>query len=175
MAEAASKLMTTADLALLLAPAIGVERAKLAVDNAITLLGLSGATISEQDAQRVLTSLGTVGGLTSVAARRASATLRSRTTGERAPLIRNTSSSTLSAIDPTVRVSRQELTALLSHAVGIAAAQAAVDRCAARCGFGDDGSVDAALRVLELISSEPGLVGITARFAKARLLIRKGV
>lgn len=71
-----------------------------------------------------------------------------------------------------VSVTRAELVALLSSAVGKSAAEAAVDRGCAAVGFGAHGSVAHGQRVLEAVAREPGLVGITARFAKARLALR---
>lgn len=175
MAEAVKKLMDPTALAALLAPAIGLERAKSTVENALKLLGLPNSAMTEDDAQRVLTSLNTVGGLTSVAARRAASTLRSRSSAEYPSFVRSEQTSAPQTIETSTLVTRQELASLLSHAVGSGAARAAVDRCASKVGFGDSGPVENALKVLEQISTEPGLVGITARFAKARLALRKGV
>ncbi len=172
--KAPPRVMDPTALAALLAPAIGLDRAKLAVENAIKLLGLRSGPISEEDAQRVLTSLNTVGGLTSVAARRAASTLKSRASAEYPSFVRAEAGATPLAVESGTVVTRLEISALLAHAVGSAAARAAVDRCAAKVGFGLVGSVEAAQKVLEQISTEPGLVGITARFAKARLALRKG-
>lgn len=70
------------------------------------------------------------------------------------------------------RVTRGELVELLSAAVGKSAAEAAVERGCAAVAFGAHGSLAHAQRVLEAVAREPGLVGITARFAKARLALR---
>lgn len=72
-----------------------------------------------------------------------------------------------------VCVSRGDIVELLAKAVGTQEAERVVDRAAVTVGFGSDGPLSKAQLVLEAIANEPGLVGITARFAKARLALRK--
>lgn len=63
---------------------------------------------------------------------------------------------------------RADVTAMLSRSLGEEVAAAAVVRVAEAMGLGNELSVDAAMRVLETLANEPGLVGIAARFSKAR-------
>jgi hypothetical protein len=60
--------------------------------------------------------------------------------------------------------------AMLSKSVGDDAALAAVREHATRLGFGDVLDEHAVLTVLEAIATEPGLVGVTARFCRSRLI-----
>lgn len=69
-------------------------------------------------------------------------------------------------------VSRGDIVELLAKAVGKQEAERVVERAAVSVGFGAEGPLAKAQQVLEAIANEPGLVGITARFAKARLALR---
>ncbi len=64
-----------------------------------------------------------------------------------------------------------ELAGLLSPALGVDRAKAVVKTAAE--GLGHHGALDrqAALDVLETIAKEPGLVGVTARFVKSRVIL----
>jgi hypothetical protein len=64
---------------------------------------------------------------------------------------------------------------LLSHAIGEEAAAQAVRACAIELGLptGRPLSREQALILLEKIAETPGIVGVTARFAKSRLHMAK--
>lgn len=64
-----------------------------------------------------------------------------------------------------------KLSKLLSQSVGDEKARAAIDAAARDLGLAhrDDLSVDEALSILERVAETPGIVGVTARFAKSRL------
>jgi len=68
--------------------------------------------------------------------------------------------------------SREYLAEMLSDNLGNEKAGALVAEAASKLGLGAEMSQDQALDVLERIAIEPGLVGITARFAKTRLHLR---
>jgi hypothetical protein len=70
-------------------------------------------------------------------------------------------------------VSRVDVIDLLASSLGTTKAEHAVRQAAESMRL-DDGplSLDQALALLEKIAEEPGLVGITARFAKTRALLR---
>jgi hypothetical protein len=68
-----------------------------------------------------------------------------------------------------VKKSRADLTSILSRSLGEDGARAHVDRAADGLGLGDALGIGDALRVLEQLADEPGNVGISARFAKARV------
>ena len=69
----------------------------------------------------------------------------------------------------TIEVS--QLRGLLSGAVGEEKAQAVIDSALIERGLSPRGplSVDQALGVLDHVAQTPGIIGITARFAKSRL------
>ena len=68
--------------------------------------------------------------------------------------------------------SRIELASLLSQNLGTEKAQELVGVAAQELGFGDPLSTPCCLEVLERIAAQPGLVGIAARFAKSKVLLR---
>jgi hypothetical protein len=63
---------------------------------------------------------------------------------------------------------RSDVAAMLSRSLGEEAAAIAVGKVAQSLGLGHEFSRDAAMRVLEVLANEPGLVGVAARFSKAR-------
>lgn len=187
MADVRSKRWTLEALVSMLAPAVGTERARASVLSALASLGLAEQLIDEDGARRVFQFLQGAGGLTGIASRRALATMSSGEEPEPTsaePLMRAVVNADItparglpavnamtSHVNPTV-VTRADIVDLLAHAVGKAVAEDAVDRAATSVGFGSVGTVQSAMRVLELIAQDAGLVGITARFAKARLALR---
>jgi hypothetical protein len=71
------------------------------------------------------------------------------------------------------RQTRAELVELLSASVGYEkAAEAILESCRQAGHSGDEITREDALRVLELVAKTPGIVGITARFAKTRVLLK---
>jgi hypothetical protein len=65
---------------------------------------------------------------------------------------------------------RRDLAKLLSSSIGIEKALECVVAAAIAVGLGgDELSQEDALQVLERIATEPGIVGVTARFAKSRV------
>jgi hypothetical protein len=67
-----------------------------------------------------------------------------------------------------------ELAALLSQNLGMEKALDLVGNAARELSFGSELSMEQGLEVLERIAVQPGLVGIAARFAKSRVLLRWG-
>jgi hypothetical protein len=70
--------------------------------------------------------------------------------------------------------SRSELASLLSANLGAEKAGELVGIAAGELAFGDPLTTTQCLDVLERIAAQPGLVGIAARFAKSRVLLRWG-
>lgn len=68
--------------------------------------------------------------------------------------------------------SRPELAALLSNNIGIEKAQELVTLAADELALGPELTREQALDVLERVAGQPGLIGIAARFAKSRVLLR---
>ncbi len=69
-------------------------------------------------------------------------------------------------------VSRRDVIELLSAALGTAKAEHEVRAAADGLRLGADFPLDEALALLERIAAEPGIVGITARFATTRAVLR---
>ncbi len=67
---------------------------------------------------------------------------------------------------------RTELASLLSQNLGTEKANELVSAAARELGFGDPLSTSQCLEILERVAAQPGLVGIAARFAKSRVLLR---
>ncbi|MEM9071250.1 MAG: hypothetical protein AAGE52_22250 [Myxococcota bacterium] len=65
--------------------------------------------------------------------------------------------------------SLESITALLSHTLGDATARRVVWRHARALKLPEELTQEEALRLLERIAKEDGIVGITARFAKTRI------
>jgi hypothetical protein len=70
--------------------------------------------------------------------------------------------------------SRTELASLLSANLGSEKANELVGIAAGELQLGDPLTTTQCLDVLERIAGQPGLVGIAARFAKSRVLLRWG-
>jgi hypothetical protein len=67
-----------------------------------------------------------------------------------------------------------ELAALLSQNLGMEKALDLVGSAAKELSIGAELSMEQGLEILERIAVQPGLVGIAARFAKSRVLLRWG-
>lgn len=67
-----------------------------------------------------------------------------------------------------------ELAALLSQNLGMEKALELVTAAAKELSFGAELTMEQGLEILERIAVQPGLVGIAARFAKSRVLLRWG-
>ncbi len=65
-----------------------------------------------------------------------------------------------------------ELAAMLSQNLGLEKALDLVSAAAKELNFGAELSLEQGLAVLELVAGQPGLIGIAARFAKSRALLR---
>ena len=70
---------------------------------------------------------------------------------------------------PTSLHPRQALADMLSRSIGLAKAVAMVDDAALQLGVGPYLNREDALRLLEHMAQQAGIVGITARFAKSRV------
>lgn len=65
-----------------------------------------------------------------------------------------------------------DLAALLSPSIGVEKAASIVATAAAGLGYGQQLTQQQSLELLETIAAESGIVGISARFAKSRVLLR---
>ncbi len=69
-------------------------------------------------------------------------------------------------------LTRSEIAELLSKTMGSEKANVVVDEAADAMAFPREMEASQALALLERIACEPGVVGIAARFAKSRALLR---
>lgn len=140
----------------MLASSVGNEKGKALVDEALAGVIDAGATlIPTPVAQAALARVAQRGGAVGAAARLATARLGVSGAQTAAPAS--------NAID---------LTALLSSALGLDRASEQVAAACKRLAL-DPARLtrEQAIRALEALSAEAGLVGISARFTKARLLL----
>jgi hypothetical protein len=79
----------------------------------------------------------------------------------------------MSAVATKINDRADDVVDLLSKSIGDDAAALIVDQAIRALGLVRPIDHPSALRVLERISHEAGLVGVAARFAKSRLLLRR--
>jgi hypothetical protein len=141
----------------ILAPAVGEERASELVDErARAVLGTS-RVITDKDADALLRSFATDQSLVGTAAR-----LALRRQQARDPSPASGDAVTLASI-----------ASMLESALGTDKARSVVAETAARLGvFGETCTRAQAARVFEELAAMEGLVGVSARFAKVRFLLR---
>ncbi|MCS6900883.1 MAG: hypothetical protein RMJ98_14950 [Myxococcales bacterium] len=139
----------------MLASSVGEEKSRVLVEEVLAEEGLSGSSLlTEAQARQALERIARLGGIAAVAARLASA----RLTVGRAP-------------DMSVPADF-DLIAQLTPALGRERAVEQVTAACRRLGLAPTQLTrEQAGRVLEVLSAEGGLVGVTARFMKARLLL----
>jgi hypothetical protein len=194
---AANAYTTTSDIVALLAKTVGAEKSCDVVQGAVALLGFEHNELDPAQTRLLLDTIANVPGLVGAAARFARRRLASPTSSQaptpssrqfslRASHAEEKPASTPSPtavalaspppppkMPPGERRPRSELVALLAHSLGMEKSDELVATAARRLHL--DASAfnrDEALRVLEDLMKLPGIVGITARFAKARCVLR---
>lgn len=186
-----------AQVVALLAPTLGRENAASLVEGAARTLRLVEGPLSIVDARAILDLLARSEGLPGVAARFA----RTRATFLRdddddatlvgiAPIFARPVESTKE--DPLAQLRRssasigaetkapstprtltqRQLASMLASSLGESKANEVVRAVLRRLDLEEPLSADQAASVLEEIAEEPGIVGVTARFAKARLVLK---
>lgn len=152
---------------------VGEERATEAVSGAARVLGLGTTHLSPLQVQAIYEFLAKASGLVGITAR---ATLRK---GDPPSMDAPGSSERLATLPDDVRTATgtrlayAEIYALFSPCVGDEKAgelvrAAIVELCLSPRTLGKE----EVLELLEHLASEPGIVGVTARFAKARIILR---
>jgi hypothetical protein len=155
------KVYDSADLATLLAPALGYERADHVVRETLTRLGFSTRGLSTEQATRVLEMISTMQGVVGIAGRFALA---------RAPReAMSTSGAFRSAVKP---MSVGAVVELFVPSVGKTKATEVVEEALQKLQIRSNmlSSTEVAA-VLELLVNGTGIVATVARFARARLLL----
>ena len=169
------------ELVALLAPTLGQEKSHEVVEDIARVLGIVGDPIEPAVAVRLLDAMGKETGMVGVAARFALQRFESRPGASekaddpddapassgprRVGVVRHLSV-------PKRTVERYRLVALLAPTLGQEKAEEVVLGSLRVLGLPED-RLDQrqALSILEQLAAVPGLVGVTARFAKARLIL----
>jgi hypothetical protein len=158
-------------VASMLAQTLGQEKSAEVVGVAAAALGYRGPTLDRGQVDHLLDNLARAPGLIGIAARFAQR--RVQAVEERAPpsSVRPVSERQPPS-DPHSRI-RNELVALLAQSLGVEKAEEEVAAAARRLGVGEKVSAAQATSILEDLAKSSGPIGATARFAKARFLLRK--
>ena len=167
----------------MLAATLGWEKSAEVVNATAQRLGLPAAIVTAAQAAALLSELAKAPGMVGVTARFARSRMEfgapsSSPTSGRASVVSQTPAdeappSSLKTVARSLLTS--ELVALLASTVGQDRADEAVGEVARRLGLPSRSlSRDQTMAVLDDLASRPGLVGVTARFAKARAILLFG-
>lgn len=168
-----------------MAQAVGRDKARDALRRAAAKLGLGSGEVAARNAARVLAEVSHEPGLLGLVARRLLTKVSNEAPAAPKPKLSSgmipIPSEVLAppAVKPPTpshdRVSLDELVPLLERSLGREKSRALLEQALAMQGaHGGRCTHEQALAALELLAKEPGLVGITARFAKPRFLLRAG-
>ena len=164
------------ELTVLLSSALGQEKSDEVVAHAARELGVPGGTFSADEARAIFTRLSTADGLVGVVARFA---VTRGDVEKLASKARPSSQSRIAAPDSgphssqRVPIAYVDLLSLLAPALGAEKARDATEAAANKLGLDAYRlTKDDALRVLEVLAATEGIVGVVARFAKARFLLQ---
>jgi hypothetical protein len=168
--------LTFTDVAGMLAQTIGQEKSAEVVGVAAVALGYRGPLLTREQATNLLDHLARVPGLIGIAARFAQRRAQGGDDAEPPSTVRAVErppgERTLPSSERDAGV-RGELVALLSQSLGVEKAEEEVSGACRRLGLGSRLEAAQAARVLDELARTPGAIGATARFAKARFLLRK--
>lgn len=159
------------DVAAMLAQTLGQEKSAEVVSVAAAALGYRGPLLTRDEASNLLDHLSRVAGLIGIAARFAQRRAQAADDREPPSSVRVMErSAPASDRDTGIRI---ELVALLAQSLGVEKAEEEVANASRRLALGPRLDRDQATRILEALAKTPGAIGATARFAKARFLLRK--
>ena len=168
----------------MLAATLGWEKSAEVVNATAQRLGLSAVVVTPAQASALLSELAKAPGMVGVTARFARSRMefsapQSSPTSGRASVVPQTPPPEEAPPSSLKSVTRSllmgELVALLASTVGQDRADEAVLEAVRRLGLPTRSlSRDQALAVLDDLAARPGLVGVTARFAKARAILLFG-
>jgi hypothetical protein len=162
----------------LLAPTLGWEKSSEVVSVALSRRALSHGDIAIEDALSLLDELAQRAGMVGIAARYASTRLsaqRATTDAPPPPSGGAPSSGVLPASSRSrpLAVDMKDIAALFSSALGRGQSEEVLSAAARKLGLpGDRLDKAQAMTLVDHLASEPGAVGLCARFAKARLILR---
>lgn len=149
----------------MLAASLGDEMATKLVDEACADLRITDSQLTEEDARRILELLALRSGLVGITARVSLSRMRRSSSGSLQEIASQRTPGSGSKRRPISFVA-----SLLGSAIGEERATAMIKEIARAFGFSDDElTLQEAIAVLEKLAERPGVVGVTARFAKTRL------
>lgn len=173
--------MTARDITSLLAATLGWEKADEVVALAISRMGVDPSRLTAYQARKILELLASAPGIVGVTARfaqsRASFGSAAQRRVEEARAAANAmrpgaAATTGRPRQSEVRVKRSEIAALLGPNVDAARSARAVDDAARELGVQTESlTPQQAIKVLDALANEDGVVGVAARFAKARFAL----
>ena len=164
----------------LLAPALGKEKSEELITSCVKSLGYAADRLNLEQAIKVLTALEEQPGIVGVSARFAKTRLATPHRAEsKAQSVQRSleppPGEAARSLQPGAAGSlkSEELAALLAHSLGTEKSREVVSVALSRLGI-PAGNLDAnqARAVLDLTAKAEGIVGVTARFAMARLILR---
>jgi hypothetical protein len=171
---------TTRAVVALLAATLGWEMSEERVGAAMRRLGMSGGSLSHDQGMAILDELAKEPGMVGVTARfaksRADLAGSFEPVSSRRPASQDEPTPSSAPARPTKStLSLREIVPMLSHAVGQEKGHEAILAGVRRLGLPEDRlDRDQAGFLFEDLAAQGGLVGITARFAKARLILAFG-
>ena len=156
---------TMSQVVALLAPTLGKEKARETVQQAIRRLSIDDNSSNQEDAKRIVQELLSFGGAIASAAKFADSRLPEVNVVNQVAmnLVKETSNSNQIPLDT--------LVGLFARALGDAKAKELITTTATAARVRFPCTNLEAQKLLDLIATQPGLIGITARFAKARILL----
>lgn len=166
-----SRSLSFHDVAAMLAQTLGQEKSHEVVGVAAAALGYRGPMLDRSEADNLLDHLARAPGLVGIAARFAQRRAQAATEDKGPPSsVRPVERGPGSDRDMGVR---GELVMLLAQSLGLEKAEDEVSAAARKLGLGSKLSALQARAILDELAKTPGAIGATARFAKARFLLRK--
>ncbi|MBL8742276.1 MAG: hypothetical protein JNK04_14305 [Myxococcales bacterium] len=154
----------------LLATSLGDDAARQVVRRAAVAAGIENPS-TRDEAMRVLVQIEKEGSTAGLAARLARSRLER---GLRFAGSGFSGTFSSSVPDPPKSIRLDELSSTLARSLGDAKAEEAVQKAAAALGFaGPSVTVEQAVKLLESLVAQGGVVGTVARFAKVRFLLDK--
>ena len=163
------------ELTKLLAAALGQEKSEEVVVSTARSLGLSPPNFSAAEVRALFAALSKVEGLIGVVARFAVSRGDVDTLVERALTESSCSAAPHEPSSAGIGITAVDLLPLLAPALGTEKARDVVTATAQRMRFDPQNLTrEQALAVLDVLAESEGIVGVVARFAKARFLLEGG-
>ncbi|HEY4102767.1 MAG TPA: hypothetical protein VGM44_02715 [Polyangiaceae bacterium] len=173
---ASNRRISVDQLVELLAPALGREKSHELILACAKSLGHPVDRLTLKQALTLLESLGSDAGIVGISARFAQARLlapQKKRADSAAPQSSLASASESASSRPAATIESDALAALLAHSIGTEKSREVVQLALAQLGISTRNlSAEQAHAVLECCAKMDGIVGVTARFAKARLILR---